>query len=79
MTYSRGTRPGLASPFHIKVSRRDGSPLGGPVTVAVSSAYLRLYDQNAIDPRPASETATDDAVIWEFNPPLGSSNARRPA
>lgn len=69
VSYPRVTRPGLASVFDIHVSTDDGSPLAAPVTVAVSRDYLRLYDQNTIDPLPASETATEDAVVWDFDPP----------
>jgi hypothetical protein len=69
VSHARVTRPGLATPFAIEVSRADGSPLREPVTLAVSSSYLAMFDDNGMDPQPSSETAGPDQVVWEFEPP----------
>ncbi|MBN2622320.1 MAG: hypothetical protein JXA83_03070 [Acidimicrobiales bacterium] len=66
--YSRVTRPGLASPFEVRVSRTDGS-WPATVQVTVSSDYLDMFDENALRPRPSSETLTDGAALWEIAPP----------
>jgi hypothetical protein len=69
VSHARVTRPGLATPFAIEVTRADGSPLREPVTLAVSSSYLALFDDNGMDPQPSSETAGPGQVVWEFDPP----------
>ena len=69
VTHARVTRPGLATRFEIEVARTDGSPLGQPVTLAVSSSYLGLFDENGLAPAPASETSAPGQVVWEFDPP----------
>jgi hypothetical protein len=69
VTHARVTRPGLATRFEIEIARSDGSPLRGPVTLAVSSSYLGMFDENGLDPQPASETAGPGQVVWEFDPP----------
>ena len=71
VTYPAVTRPGLAIEYTILVRRSGG--FGGPVTVAVAGDYLALFDENGLDPDPASATATEDLVIWEFDPPPGDS------
>jgi hypothetical protein len=67
--YAAVTRPGLATPFEISVRRLDGAAITDPVTIAVSSDYLAMFDENGLDPGPASETASADDVVWEFDPP----------
>ena len=65
--YAAVSRPALATPFDIEVRRPGG--FVGPVTVAVSSDYLSMFDENGLDPQPSRETATADLVVWEFEPP----------
>jgi hypothetical protein len=67
--YPSVTRPGLATAFQIIVSRRDGAPLTGPVTVAVPTDYLAMFDINAITPAPSAEISNGTAVEWEFDSP----------
>jgi hypothetical protein len=69
VSYATVTRPGVATPFEISVRRLDGAAITDPVTIAVSSDYLAMFDDNGLDPGPASETATADDVLWEFEPP----------
>ena len=69
--FGRVTRPALATPFDIEVVRKGG--FDGPVTIAVDSRYLALWDENGLDPSPASETADDTWVYWEFDPPPGDT------
>lgn len=65
--YAVVSRPALATPFDIEVRRSGG--FDGPVTVAVSTDYLSMWDENGLDPQPSKETATADLLIWEFEPP----------
>jgi hypothetical protein len=67
VTHAAVTRPGLATPFDIEVRRAGG--LGRPVTVAISSDYLEMFDENGIDPDPASSTSDPGFVHMEFDPP----------
>lgn len=69
VTYGAVSRGGLATPFEIAVTRRDGEPLEQPVTIAVASDYLAMFDENGIVPAPSTETSTADEVVWEFEPP----------
>lgn len=65
--YATVSRPGLATPFEITVRRRGG--FDGPVRIAVSTAYLSMWDENGLDPDPAAATADERSVVWEFDPP----------
>jgi len=67
--YGTVSRPALATPFEIVVTRAGG--FAGPVTVAVDERYLELWDANAIVPAPSGEISADDWVRWEFDPPAG--------
>ena len=39
--------------------------------LAVDSRYFAIFDENGLDPSPASETAAGDQVIWMFDQPEG--------
>ena len=65
------TRPALATPFDIRVTRAGG--FDEPVRIAVTQAYLRLWDENGLVPAPDAETVQGDFVIWEYDPPPGTS------
>ena len=73
VTFGQVSRGGLATPWSFEVHRPGG--FTGPITVSTTSSYLDLFDENGFDPQPASETATPDAVIWEFEPPDGDTLA----
>jgi hypothetical protein len=65
--YGSVTRPALATPFDIEVTRSGG--FDGPVTVAVSSDYLAMWDANGLDPEPAESTRDSRFTYWTFEPP----------
>jgi hypothetical protein len=69
--YSTVSRPALATPFEIEVRRPGG--FDGPVSVAVSHEYLRIWDENGLYPTPSSETTMGGWLVWEFAPPLGDT------
>jgi hypothetical protein len=71
--YAAVSRPAVATPFDIEVRRPGG--FDGPVTVAVSSDYLSIWDENGLDPAPAKETASPGLLVWEFDPPQGDALA----
>jgi hypothetical protein len=68
--YPDVTRPALASPFEIVVSRPGGFE-GQSIEVAVSTDYLLLWDLNGVIPSPSAETAGAAMVVWTFDPPSG--------
>ena len=71
VTYAAVARPGLAAPFSVHITSRNGTGLPAEVTVAVSLDYLGMFDQNGLDPEPASSYADGDEVVWSFDVPAG--------
>lgn len=69
VTYAAMSRPGLATPFDIEVTKAGGFP--GQVTLAVSGDYLAAFDENGLDPDPTGARADGDFVYWTFDPPEG--------
>jgi len=69
VVYPSVSRPALASPFEITVTRPGG--FDGPVDVAITREYLKMWDENGLVPAPASETSAGEWVRWEFEPPDG--------
>jgi hypothetical protein len=69
--YAQVARAGLDVPFQITIRHARG--FDGDVIVKVSADYLDLFDRNAIDPAPSSETADGRDVIWQFDPPPGKT------
>jgi hypothetical protein len=64
--YASISRPGLATPWAFEIRRAGGFPEG--VTVAVTSAYFDVFDENGLGPAPAEETTDGDRTIWRFSP-----------
>jgi hypothetical protein len=71
--YGTVTRPALATPFEIVVTRDGG--FDGPITIAVDRDYLTMWDENGLVPAPSAETSDDQWVEWEFDPPTGETLA----
>lgn len=69
--YGQVSRPALATPFEIVVTSDRG--FDRPVVIAVDQRYLAMWDVNGIVPAPSSEVVDDDRVLWEFDPPEGST------
>jgi hypothetical protein len=69
--YGAVSRPALATPFEIVVARAGG--FTDPVVIAVDRRYLAMWDENGIMPAPSSETVDGDRVVWEFDPPRGTT------
>ena len=64
--YATISRPGLATPWAFEIRRAGGFPDG--VTVAVTSAYFDVFDENGLGPAPAEETTDGDLTVWQFSP-----------
>jgi hypothetical protein len=69
--YGDRSRPALATPFDIVVHHDGG--FDGPVTVAVTSEYLAMWDENGLDPAPSEETTDAERTIWTFDVPDDSA------
>lgn len=69
--YGTVSRPALATPFQIEVTRPGG--FDGPVELALSQQYLTLFDENGLTPAPSAETSFGPFVLWEFDPPEGDT------
>lgn len=67
--YTTVSRSGIASPLEFTIRRSGG--FDGPVGLALEASYLAMWDENGLDPDPSSSTATDERVIWYFDPPPG--------
>ena len=71
LTYAAVSRLGLATPWELQITREGGFP--GPVTVATTSTYFEIFDQNDLSPEPSSSTTEGDLILWEFEPPEGET------
>ncbi len=67
VTYAAVSRPGLATPWDLTIERPGG--FDAPIEVRTSSAYFAAFDENGLDPDPASATTDADETIWTFEPP----------
>lgn len=69
--YPELTRPALASPFAVEVSRAGG--FDAPIEVAVSRHWMEQWDENGFVPEPESSTGDLEWVVYEFEPPDGDT------
>jgi hypothetical protein len=69
--YPEVTRPGLASPFAIEVTRAGG--FEAPIEVAISRPWIEVWDENGMYPTPDNETGDENWVVYEFEPPDGDT------
>lgn len=69
--YAHVARPGLAAPFSVTVASRDGTALPSSLEVAVGLDYMGLFDENGLDPQPASEHTDSGDLVWSFEVPQG--------
>lgn len=67
--YAWIARAGLDVPWTVTVEHPGG--FDGPVTLAVTADYFAIYEEQGLDPEPASQTADADHVYWTFDPPPG--------
>jgi len=67
------SRPGLATPFAMVIESTDGSALPSMVSTRVANEYLAMFDENGLDPDPASSFQSEEWTWWDFEVPEGSS------
>ncbi len=67
MRFARVTHAQLSVPLRVRVRAAGG--FKGPVVIAISSAYLDLFDANNIAPQPSAQSSTESAVVMTFDPP----------
>ena len=72
VTHAATTRPGLASPFEVRVATEDGSHLPATLTIRLESSYLAMFDENGLHPDPVSSFRTDRWTWWTFEIPDGA-------
>lgn len=73
VTYASVARAGLDVPWKVAVRREGG--FAGPVTLAVTADYFDIYEEQGLDPAPATETADGERLYWTFDPPPGDELA----
>lgn len=61
------TRPGLATPFDVIVSRDQALP--DEIVLEVSSNYLAAFDENGLDPQPTRSFSDGEKERWLFEVP----------
>lgn len=69
VTYASVARAGLDVPWQVVVRREGG--FTRPVVVAVTADYFDIYEEQGLDPAPATETADGERLYWTFEPPPG--------
>lgn len=55
------SRPGTPTHWAVHVRSSDGSPLPSTITLATTSSYFHLFDENGFDPQPRA--ASDDGAL----------------
>ncbi|HEU4895177.1 MAG TPA: hypothetical protein VFT85_05010, partial [Acidimicrobiia bacterium] len=60
-------------PFAMSIESTDGSALPSMVTTRVGNDYLAMFDENGLDPDPASSFQTEQWTWWQFDVPEGAS------
>ena len=71
--YATLSRPGLATIWSVEVRRSDGAPLEEPVVLATDAAYFSIFDENGLDPEPASARTDGERIVWEVEPAEGAT------
>lgn len=74
VTHASLTRAGLATPFSVAVATDDGTPLPTQITTRIDSGYLEMFDENGLEPEPASSYHTGQWTWWTFEVPGGQSD-----
>jgi hypothetical protein len=69
LTYAQVTRRGLAAPWTLELSSRNG--FTDEIEVRTSSSYLDAVQVDDLEPEPASSSTVGDVVVWTFDPPDG--------
>lgn len=76
VTHAAVTRPGLATPLEVRVTRDDDSALPSVVTTRIESSYLAMFDENGLDPEPVSSFQSGKWTSWTFEVPDGAQTLK---
>ena len=63
--YAKVSRPGLATPWSVEVTRPGG--FDGPVTLATTASYFDAFDENGLDPDPTESVSDGERIVWTFD------------
>lgn len=67
--YASVTRPGLATPWSVEISRAASDVGDEEIVVATKSSYFDGFDQNGLSPTPQEESSDGEWSFWTFNAP----------
>lgn len=68
--YGRITRPGLATPWALRISRPGGFQ-SDTIMVSTTSSYFDIFDENGLEPEPLASVDDGESIIWTFSTPPG--------
>lgn len=74
VTHPSVTRGGLAANFSMELRRVDGEDLPAELEIRSNAGYFSIFDENGLDPQPASSWIDGDDLVWTFEPPVGSAS-----
>lgn len=66
--YPQVTRPGLSSSIEFVIRRLDGGVLPDTLVLETDAAYLRLYDDHAVEPTPDEVRGDGEELVWALVP-----------
>lgn len=69
VVYTSITRAGQPAPLQVRVTRPGG--FDGPVSLAICDEYFDDLDFQNWYPNPSSEIGEGDALVYEYDPPVG--------
>jgi hypothetical protein len=71
VTYAARTRPALAVPFAVRVTRPGG--FDHQIEISTTTSYLEAFDENGLNPDPDSATTDGSTTTWTYDPPDGDT------
>ena len=73
VSYPKVSRGGLAANWELRVERTDGRPLPSTFDIRSDAGYFGIFDENGLDPQPASVWSDDSFLTWTFQPEDGQT------
>ncbi len=68
VSYPKVTRGGLPANWVLRVERLDGQPLPSSFDIRSNAGYFAIFDENGLDPQPASVWSDGAFLTWTFEP-----------
>jgi hypothetical protein len=66
--HAQVTRPGISTPFRLRIETLSGVALPDELLVGVPVAYLAMFDENGLDPEPDAISSDGTTETWTFHP-----------